>query len=75
MKLCLACGSGLPLVRETRPTTFTYKGRVAVLDQPAMWCPKCHEGFLTRDDMRATEPQIREHQQRVDAEEAGRQGV
>lgn len=51
---CHDCGT--ELIRETRPTEYTYKGHSITVEQPAWWCSDCGEGVLVGKDFRAKEP-------------------
>ena len=62
---CRACGGG-PLSRETRPTTFEYRGQTLSYDQPGEWCAQCGEGFLDPSDSAATARLISDFQAKID---------
>jgi len=65
MKKCVACGGG-PVVRETRTTSFEYKGKSLAYDQPANWCSECGEALLDKSDKDSTDPIIYNFQAKVD---------
>jgi HTH-type transcriptional regulator / antitoxin MqsA len=50
---CHECGS--VMVRDTRPMTFTYKGKSVEIDQPGLYCSGCGESLLSIEDAQATE--------------------
>jgi HTH-type transcriptional regulator / antitoxin MqsA len=61
---CQDCGS--KLVRETRPTEYTYKGHSITVEQPAWWCTDCGEAILVGRDVSASEPAFIELKARVE---------
>ena len=65
MKKCHVCGGG-PLTRDTRKTSFKYKGQTFAFDQPGLWCADCGEVILERGDLEATDPLIFDFQAKVD---------
>lgn len=65
MKKCAACG-GASLKRETRETSFKYKGKTLRYDQPGKWCADCGEVFLEKSDKEATDSQIFDFQAKID---------
>jgi HTH-type transcriptional regulator/antitoxin MqsA len=65
MKKCAACGGG-PITRETRQTSFEYKGKTLRYDQPGEWCADCGEVFLDKSDKEATDPLIYNFQAKID---------
>ena len=65
MKKCPSCGGG-PVARDTRSTTFEYKGHSFSYDQPGLWCPDCGEVFLHKSDKEATDRLIYNFQAVVD---------
>ncbi len=66
MKKCLACGGG-PVIRETRQTSFAYKGQTLNFDQAGEWCSDCAEVFLDKSDRDATDPLINNFQTKIDS--------
>ena len=46
---CPACGGAM--VRETRGSTISYRGRSATYDTPGWWCAKCGEGYFDDADL------------------------
>jgi len=50
---CHECGK--PMKRDVRPSTITYKGQRAKVQQPGWYCTGCKEAVLSSDDMAATE--------------------
>ena len=65
MKKCVDCGGG-PVSRETRSTSFEYKGQTLHFDQPGIWCAECGEVFLEKSDKDATDPLIYNFQAKVE---------
>jgi HTH-type transcriptional regulator/antitoxin MqsA len=61
---CHECGSAM--VRDTRPMTFTYKGRSVEVDQPGFYCTACDESVHSGDDIQATEPAVMAFKSDVD---------
>lgn len=65
MEQCPACGGG-PVKRDTRESTFEYKGQVLTYDQPGWWCDQCGEVMLVGSDQEATDALLHDHQAKVD---------
>ena len=65
MEKCASCGGG-PVFRETRETSFAYKGEILRYDQPGWWCSDCGEVLLEKSDKESTDPLIYNFQAKVD---------
>ncbi len=63
-EICHACGA--PMVRDTRPMTFSYKGEAVTLDQPGWHCTECDESVFVGRDVAVTDPAFLEFKARVD---------
>jgi len=61
---CPVCGG--PLVTQIRKVPFTYKGKTIELDQGALFCQACHEGFLTPTESRLNDPALKAFRNEVD---------
>lgn len=47
---CPEC-AGAELVRERRDMDYTYRGETTVVEQVSgVWCPKCGEGLIDREE-------------------------
>ena len=55
---CPICGKG-QLVRDSRPTEYTFRGINFNVGQPGLYCPACGESFLSSEDLRASEDAVR----------------
>ena len=49
---------GLPMYREKRPLTLTYKGKSITFDMPGWYCHKCGEGIHSGSDMQISDQML-----------------
>jgi len=54
---CFACGGEMK--RDVRKVTYSYRDRIISFDQPGYYCQNCDESILTEDDVRSTEPLLK----------------
>jgi HTH-type transcriptional regulator/antitoxin MqsA len=47
--------TGKPMVRDTRPMTFTYKGQSTTIDMPGWYCAESGESIHTGEDMKVSD--------------------
>ena len=47
--------TGVPMRRDIRPTTLTYKGESITFDQPGWYCDESDEGILVGKDLRISD--------------------
>ena len=65
MKVCTQCGG--ELVRdEKRLVRYTYKGESRDIRQPGDYCAVCGEGFLSAQDLKASQKAIADFKREVD---------
>ena len=62
---CPLCDAGV-LSRETRQSTYEYKGKTISLKQPGEWCSNCGDAVLRPGDLKATDLAIKEFQATID---------
>ena len=58
--------TGLPMVRDTRPMTITYKGESATVAMPGWYCDESGESIHTGDDMQVSDEALRDLKNKVD---------
>lgn len=61
---CPLCGG--TLVSQVKKVPFTYKGKTLELEQTGWFCQSCHEGFLTPEESRRSDPALRAFHNQVD---------
>lgn len=60
---CFACGGEMK--RDVRKVTYSYRDRIITFDQPGYYCSNCDESILTEDDVRSTEPLLKDFRREV----------
>jgi HTH-type transcriptional regulator/antitoxin MqsA len=58
--------TGLPMVRDTRPMTISYKGESATIAMPGWYCDESGESIHTGDDMKVSDEALRELKNKAD---------
>uniref|UniRef100_Q07J16 Transcriptional regulator, XRE family n=1 Tax=Rhodopseudomonas palustris (strain BisA53) TaxID=316055 RepID=Q07J16_RHOP5 len=58
--------TGLPMVRDTRPMTITYKGQSATIAMPGWYCDESGESIHTGDDMQVSDEALRDLKNKAD---------
>jgi HTH-type transcriptional regulator/antitoxin MqsA len=58
--------TSLPMVRDTRPMTISYKGASATIAMPGWYCDQSGESIHTGSDMRVSDAALRELKNKVD---------
>lgn len=51
--------TGLPMVRDTRPMTITYKGQSSTIDMPGWYCDESDESIHTGDDLKVSDAALK----------------
>lgn len=47
--------TGVPMRRDVRPMTLTYKGQTITFDMPGWYCDDCDESIHTGEDMKVSD--------------------
>ena len=64
METCALCGANT--IHEIRNRKISYREHTTNIQQPASYCDKCGEAFLSSDDSKATEKAIADFKREVD---------
>lgn len=64
MKVCPVCSA--KLIREERAIDYIYKDKKTKILQSADYCTKCTEGFLTPEDLKASQKEIADFKRSAD---------